>query len=233
MNYPDNFNLNALFPSSWGSYDNGFDDNVKLSQLLNEVNDRLIKIKSNSTVEFYPYNFNNIFKIFSLCKLEDIRVVILGQDPYYSNKTQANGIAFSVNDGVKIPRSLINIIKESQSITCNSGNLEKWVKQGVFLLNATLTVEQNKPNSHERIWNNFINHIIEIINRKNDRVIFVAWGKSALKKYKNIDRNRHIILETSHPSPLSCYKTDTPFIGSNIFAEINKLLMKNDKCIEW
>lgn len=229
MNYPENINLKSIFPETWTKHIN--------LELLNKTNDELERVRSLTQNEFYPYNLNDIFKVFNLCDLTSIKVVILGQDPYYSNKNQANGIAFSVNREIKYPPSLSNILKELGNEYGNLQNydsLHNWVKQGVFLLNATLTVECGKPNSHQKIWNQFISHIIDVINDNCDGVIFVAWGKSALKKYANIDTNKHRILETSHPSPLSCYKTDKPFIGSNVFININRILESSNKVpIKW
>lgn len=230
MNYPDNINLKSIFPRMWNEH-------IDL-ELLNKTNNELVKARSQTQNEFYPYNLNDIFKVFDLCDPQNIKVVILGQDPYYSNRDQANGIAFSVNQGIRNPPSLSNILKELKmeyeseyNAIQEHGGLHNWVRQGVFLLNATLTVECGKPNSHQKIWDQFISHVIDVINNKCNNVVFVAWGKSALKKYDTIDTNKHMILETSHPSPLSCYKTDKPFIGSNIFRKINQLLESYNKTI--
>ena len=226
MNYSENINLEELLPNNWLKY---IDKTV-----LNNVNNALqLAIKQNTKTCFFPYDIHDIFKIFHLCDLKDIQVVILGQDPYYADKCQANGIAFSVNKDVKIPPSLRNIYKEAKKES-TSGDLSDWVKQGVFLLNATLTVKEKYPNSHVFIWKEFINHIINIINKECDNIIFVSWGASAANKYINIDLNKHKILTSSHPSPLSCYKTDNPFIGSNVFKNINELLqLYNKKTILW
>lgn len=229
MNYS---NINFNLPNDWLEYID--------SKILNEVFKNLAnEIKNNCNSEFYPYNKNDIFKIFHLCKLSNIKVVILGQDPYYSSKSQANGIAFSVNQGVKIPPSLKNIYKEAK-INSTDGDLSKWVQQGVFLLNSSLTVKQNYPNSHNYIWKDFITHILQIINDNCKDVIFVAWGNFALERYKkiqNINFNKHIFLSCSHPSPLSCYKKSKesiPFIGSMIFDKINDILkQKSINTIKW
>jgi uracil-DNA glycosylase len=214
MNYTKNIDLKELFPQKWREH-------IDLS-ILNDVTKYLnIEKDKNNDSEFYPFNQNDIFKIFHLCNLEDIKVVILGQDPYHSSKCQANGIAFSVNQNVKIPPSLRNIFKEA-NIKPSHGDLSDWVKQGVFLLNASLTVTQKTPNSHEYIWRKFITHIIDVINEKCNNIIFVSWGNFALNRYSNLNLSKHKLLCSSHPSPLSCYKTDNPFIGSNVFTEINK-----------
>lgn len=226
MNYSKDISLETLLPDSWLQYvDKDLLQNLENS-LQNEMN-------LNPKSYFFPYNQQNIFKIFHLCNPEDIKVVILGQDPYHSSKFQANGIAFSVNEKVAIPPSLRNIFKEA-GIQSKNGDLTSWVKQGVFLLNASLTVKEKTPNSHEGIWNKFITHIINIINERCDKIIFVAWGNFALNRYSNLDLNKHVLLTSSHPSPLSCYKTDKPFIGSDIFNKINQILEKSDKkTIEW
>jgi uracil-DNA glycosylase len=226
MNYSKDISLETLLPDSWLQY-------VDKDLLKNLENSLQNEMNLNPKSYFFPYNQQNIFKIFHLCNPEDIKVVILGQDPYHSSKFQANGIAFSVNEKVAIPPSLRNIFKEA-GISSKNGDLTSWVKQGVFLLNASLTVKEKTPNSHEGIWNKFITHIINIINEKCDKIIFVAWGNFALNRYSNLDLNKHVLLTSSHPSPLSCYKTDKPFIGSDVFNKINQILEKSDKkTIEW
>lgn len=226
MNYSKDISLETLLPDSWLQY-------VDKDLLKNLENSLQNEMNLNPKSYFFPYNQQNIFKIFHLCNPEDIKVVILGQDPYHSSKFQANGIAFSVNEKVAIPPSLRNIFKEA-GIQSKNGDLTSWVKQGVFLLNASLTVKEKTPNSHEGIWNKFITHIINIINERCDKIIFVAWGNFALNRYSNLDLNKHVLLTSSHPSPLSCYKTDKPFIGSDIFNKINQILEKSDKkTIEW
>lgn len=223
MNYSSDLDLKTLFPKNWLNH-------IDI-QLLDEVTDSLKKEQLKHThSEFYPFKQEDIFKIFELCSLENIKVVILGQDPYHSSKFQANGIAFSVNKKVTIPPSLRNIFKEV-GIKPGHGDLTDWVKQGVFLLNASLTVKEKTPNSHEFIWGKFVTHIINIINNKCDNIIFVSWGNFALNRYSNIDLKRHTLLTSSHPSPLSCYKTDKPFIGSNVFNKINELNRNNQ--INW
>lgn len=231
MNY-ESKNLTELLPKSWISL---IDENI-LQNTNNLLNNEISKCK-NTFHEIYPYQQYDIFKIFHINSLNDIKVVILGQDPYYANKFQANGIAFSVNNNVILPPSLRNIYKElnynySQFNNISySGNLLNWVQQGVFMLNASLTVKQKHPNSHNYIWEEFTTHIIDIISKKRENIIFVAWGNCALNRFKNIDLNKHILLTSSHPSPLSCYKTENPFIGSNIFLKINEIL-KNKNSIE-
>lgn len=221
MNYSKDISLSELFPESWCKYID--------TEILDSVTKNLREEQTKHThSEFYPYKQEDIFKIFSLCPLEDIKVVILGQDPYHSSKFQANGMAFSVNKKVAIPPSLRNIFKELD-IKPSHGDLTDWVKQGVFLLNASLTVKEKSPNSHEFMWGNFVKHIIDIINENTVGVIFVAWGNFALNRYTNLNLNKHTLLTSSHPSPLSCYKTDKPFIGSDVFNKINEILLENEK----
>lgn len=234
MNY-ENINLNNLLPDHWKN----LIDNQILNKSNNLLQKEILECKNNF-YEIYPFNPNDIFKTFNLTPIENIKVVIIGQDPYHANKFQANGIAFSVNNKVIIPPSLRNIYKElSSNYPYNStlkkdGNLSNWVEQGVFMLNASLTVKQKHPNSHVHVWEEFTTHIIDIISRNCDNVIFVAWGSYAFDKLKNINKEKHILLTSSHPSPLSCYKTEFPFIGSNVFLKINDILKnKNLKEINW
>lgn len=179
--------------------------------------------KKRQTATIYPPK-ELVFKVFDL-PLQDIKVVILGQDPYH-NPGQACGLSFSVNDGVPLPKSLINIYKElydDLGITpAKTGNLEKWFKQGVFLLNSVLTVEEYSPASHSNVgWQDFTDYIIETISQKNNNVVFVLWGSYARSKKTLIDSSRHKIIESPHPSPLSAYRG---FFGSKVFSRINSYL---------
>ncbi|MCD5380330.1 uracil-DNA glycosylase [Candidatus Gracilibacteria bacterium] len=174
----------------------------------------------------------NIFRALELTNFQDIKVVILGQDPYHQ-QGQAHGLSFSVQDGIKVPPSLRNIYKEIESCiglgdndTAN-GNLEGWAKQGVLLLNAVLTVEDSKPASHSKIgWEQFTDAIITKISEQKEDVVFLLWGAFAKSKAKLIDSTKHLILETSHPSPLGSYRG---FLGSNCFKEANDYLKKKGK----
>ena len=179
--------------------------------------------KKRQTATIYPPK-ELVFKVFDL-PLQDIKVVILGQDPYH-NPGQACGLSFSVNDGVPLPKSLINIYKElydDLGITpAKTGNLEKWFKQGIFLLNSVLTVEEYSPASHSNVgWQDFTDYIIETISQKNNNVVFVLWGSYARSKKTLIDNSRHKIIESPHPSPLSAYRG---FFGSKVFSRINSYL---------
>lgn len=196
---------------------------------INELNNMIKEIdEQRLTKTIYPPK-EQVFRVFDLA-LEDIKVVILGQDPYH-NPDQACGLSFSVNDGVALPKSLINIYKELHDDLgikpAKTGNLESWFKQGVFLLNAVLTVEKNSPASHSKMgWENFTDYIIENISEKNENVVFVLWGSYARSKNKLIDSSKHKIIESAHPSPLSAYRG---FFGSKIFSQINSYLAKNDR----
>ena len=179
--------------------------------------------KKRQTATIYPPK-ELVFKVFDL-PLQDIKIVILGQDPYH-NPGQACGLSFSVNDGVPLPKSLINIYKElydDLGITpAKTGNLEKWFKQGIFLLNSVLTVEEYSPASHSNVgWQDFTDYIIETISQKNNNVVFVLWGSYARSKKTLIDSSRHKIIESPHPSPLSAYRG---FFGSKVFSRINSYL---------
>lgn len=187
------------------------------------------KIDFNQIV--YPKS-EDIFNSFNLCAYENVKVVIIGQDPYH-NEGQAQGLAFSVPEGFPIPPSLKNIYTELLSdmgIKNNTGNLIPWAKQGVFLINTALTVEKNKPMSHTKIgWQDFVIDAIKEIDKK-ENVIFLLWGGEAKKFKKYIGEKNHII-EGPHPSPLSCYRG---FYGSKPFSKINELLKTNGlKEINW
>ncbi|WP_288893199.1 uracil-DNA glycosylase [uncultured Sneathia sp.] len=178
---------------------------------------------------------SDIFKSLKLTEYEDTRVVILGQDPYHDDN-QANGLAFSVNDGIKLPPSLVNIYKEIESeYQCKvnrRGNLEYLARQGVLLLNTVLTVRAHNANSHKDMgWEIFTDKIIEKLNEIEDPVIFVLWGNNAIKKEKLINKERHYVLTAAHPSPLSAYRG---FFGCNHFKKINEILRYlNKEEIKW
>jgi uracil-DNA glycosylase len=176
-----------------------------------------------------------IFNAFDTTPFNDVRVVILGQDPYHG-PGQAHGLCFSVNDGIAFPPSLQNIFKEVQAETGapipQSGNLTRWAKQGVFLLNTVLTVEDSHPRSHAgRGWETFTDHAILKINEKKEPVVFLLWGRDARNKAPMIDRSRHLVLEAAHPSPLSAYHG---FFGCRHFSKANAFLKEHgQKEINW
>lgn len=176
-----------------------------------------------------------IFRALELSSYKNTKVIILGQDPYY-NYGQAQGLSFSVNKGVKLPPSLRNIYKEMETDLgikpANSGSLISWAKQGVLLLNASLTVEEKKPNSHKSIgWQIFTDRIISLLNERKEPLVFILWGNFAKSKKSLITNQRHLILESAHPSPLSARHG---FFGSKPFSKTNEFLRKNNiKEIEW
>ena len=175
-----------------------------------------------------------IFRALELTEFEDVQVIILGQDPYH-NENQANGLCFSVSDKVKTPPSLQNMYKELKidlNIEKNSNELEDWAKQGVLLLNSTLTVKAHEPNSHKNLgWDIFTDFIIKEISDKKESVVFVLWGAFAQKKVPLIDETKHFIIQSPHPSPFSAHRG---FFGSKPFSKINNYLKsKNRKEINW
>lgn len=188
-----------------------------------------------TTVCFPPKEL--IFSAFNSCTFDSVRVVIIGQDPYHG-VGEANGLSFSVNDAVKIPPSLRNIFREINDdldsiFMPTSGNLENWAKQGVLLLNAGLTVRKDIPNSHKHLkWNLFTDAVIQKISDKKDNVVFMLWGSFAQKKGAKIDRNKHLVLESGHPSPMSA--NQGKWFGNKHFSQANLYLEKhNFKKIDW
>jgi uracil-DNA glycosylase len=230
MNYSENISLFNLIQNEW--------ENVIDKEKIKNTQEKLIQqidLCKKQNMKIYPEE-NRIFYIFNNCKIDNIKVVILGQDPYHSNENQANGMAFSVGNDTSTPPSLRNIHKELLSCypdTKIENDLTKWVDQGVFLLNTSLTVVQNKPASHILLWNEFTKHIVSLISQKSN-IVFCLWGKNAEKIKDYIDTNTNFIIKCSHPSPLSAYKTHEPFLGSNVFKKINeKLVELNKDPINW
>lgn len=182
----------------------------------------------------YP-PIENIFYAFDKTSLNDLRVVILWQDPYH-NPNQAHWLSFSVQSGIKPPPSLKNIFKELKDDLLyeipNDWNLERWSKEGVLLLNAILTVEKNKPSSHSKIgWENFTNNIISYISNNKENVVFILWWNFAKSKINLIDEKRHFIITSNHPSPFSAYRW---FFWSKPFSKTNDYLKKHKiKPINW
>lgn len=198
---------------------------IKLMEFIdNEYNNKII----------YPPR-EMIFNAFKYKDINEIKVVILGQDPYPS-PNHAHGLCFSVQHGISEPKSLINIYKELYNdLLINppmDGNLEGWAKQGVFLLNTILTVEKGKPLSHKnKGWEIFTTRVIQEINNDNNPKVFLLWGKEAQKLKSLITNERHLIIESNHPSPLSAYHG---FFGSKPFSKINDFLIKNNlEPIDW
>ncbi|MCT7468438.1 uracil-DNA glycosylase [Aliarcobacter cryaerophilus] len=191
--------------------------------------------KRYETTTVFPEK-QNIFKAFSLTKLDNLKVVILGQDPYHGFG-QAQGLAFSTPANIKNPPSMQNILKEIQSdlgkkSICEDGDLTSWAKQGVLLLNTILTVEEAKPKSHHNLgWEVFTDNIIKYISDNCEDTIFILWGSPAISKTKLIDRKKHHILTAPHPSPLSSYRG---FFGCKHFSQTNNILKSlNKEAIIW
>nr|WP_321412088.1 uracil-DNA glycosylase [uncultured Carboxylicivirga sp.] len=178
---------------------------------------------------------SKIFNAFDLCPVHSTRVVILGQDPYHGPE-QAHGLCFSVNDGVKIPPSLVNIYKEIHAdlgkAIPQSGNLERWAKQGVLLLNATLTVRAHNAGSHQKKgWEEFTDSVIKTLAQNTENIVFLLWGSYAIKKSALIDKSKHLILTSPHPSPLSAHRG---FLGNKHFSKANQYLaQKGLNEIDW
>lgn len=198
------------------------------------IKKKLLELKQNK-ISFYPAG-KDLFKAFNLTPLDQLKVVILGQDPYHG-PNQAHGLCFSVPDSIKPPPSLMNIFKEltddlGMKTKRANGNLESWARQGVFLLNTTLTVEKSKPLSHQKLgWDIFTDKVISVINEVKDHVVFILWGSFAQSKKDLIDSNRHLILTAPHPSPLSAHRG---FFGSKPFSKTNAFLVsKQIDIIQW
>ncbi|NLJ89551.1 MAG: uracil-DNA glycosylase [Clostridiales bacterium] len=182
----------------------------------------------------YP-EADDIFNAFHYTPLKDVKVVILGQDPYH-NKGQAHGLCFSVKPGVVTPPSLVNIYKELESdLGCkipNNGYLEKWARQGVLMLNTVLTVRAGQANSHkDKGWEIFTDAVIEAVNRQDRPIVFILWGSPARRKKTMLNNPKHLILESPHPSPLSAYRG---FFGNKHFSKTNGFLEDNNiSPIDW
>lgn len=176
-----------------------------------------------------------IFNAFDRCAFDEVKVVIVGQDPYHE-PGQANGLCFSVNEGVQIPPSLVNIYKEVANDfgypAPKSGNLERWAQQGVLLLNATLTVQAHRAGSHQgKGWETFTDAVIQKISHEKEHVVFILWGAYAQRKGEGVDATRHLVLKSPHPSPLSAHRG---FFGNKHFSKANEyLLAHGKKPIEW
>lgn len=195
---------------------------------------QFLKAEKNAGKIIYPPG-QFIFNAFNTTPFDNVKVVILGQDPYH-NPGQAHGLSFSVPIGIAAPPSLVNMFKEIEADLGikrpNHGNLEKWAKQGVLMLNASLTVEQNKPMSHSKIgWHDFTNSVIKTLSDKKDKLVFLLWGGFAKSKQVLIDTNKHLVLTAAHPSPLSAHNG---FFGCRHFSKTNEWLQQNKLTpIDW
>tara|TARA_B110000008_G_C16968642_1_gene563048 strand:+ start:833 stop:1507 length:675 start_codon:yes stop_codon:yes gene_type:complete len=208
-----------------------------LENILNKINSlKKEYADSQLDISIFPKE-ENIFKCFEYFEVPETKVVILGQDPYHAPE-QAIGLCFGTYS--KPPPSLKNISKELKldtGIDLQNYSLETWAKQGILLLNSSLTVLQGKPSSHMKLWSDFTSLIINELNKSETPIIFVAWGAFAHEKLKNIDTKKHHLIVSSHPSPLSVYKKYKiypPFDQSKPFSKINNLLINNNqRIIEW
>lgn len=178
---------------------------------------------------------SKIFSAFDSCPFSDTKVVIIGQDPYHGYG-QANGLCFSVSPDVKMPPSLVNIFKEVSDDTGakfpDNGDLSRWAKQGVLLLNSSLTVREGAPASHSNIgWEEFTDAVVDKLNKEKENLVFILWGSHAIKKGAQIDKNKHLVLTSPHPSPLSAHKG---FFGNHHFSTANNYLISHGKSpIQW
>lgn len=194
---------------------------------------KVINDKYQTSTVYPPKDY--VFNALKLTSYKDTKVVIVGQDPYHG-EGEAHGLSFSVQKGVKIPPSLINIYKELESDLgikpALNGDLTKWAKEGVLLLNAVLTVEKDKPASHRKLgWELLTDYIIKAINEKDEPVVFILWGNFAKEKAKYITNPKHLIIASPHPSPFSA---SYGFFGSRPFSKTNEFLIKNNlKPIDW
>lgn len=177
----------------------------------------------------------SIFRAFDLCPFDKVEVVILGQDPYHG-PGQANGLCFAVSEGQRLPPSLQNIFKEMEGDLGmphehRTGDLERWAKQGVLLLNATLTVRARQAGSHQgKGWEEFTDAVIRILSERKEHLVFILWGNYAKKKGEHVDRSKHLVIESAHPSPLAGGK----FFGSKPFSKTNQYLIAHGKDpIDW
>lgn len=202
-----------------------------LKEYFNEIKNKVRYEYKNKVI--FPLA-KDVFSAFRLTPYKDVKVVILGQDPYHG-EGEANGLCFSVNNGIKMPPSLQNIYKELYNdlgIKRTETDLSDWAKQGVLLLNSVLTVERNKPASHKFIgWEEFTDEVITKLNEREMPIVFILWGNFAKSKAKYITNSRHLIISSSHPSPFS---VNYGFFGSRPFSRTNEFLKKNNlKEIMW
>lgn len=189
-----------------------------IKNVKNEYNNKII----------YP-KYKDIFKAFKLCNIDDVKVVIIGQDPYHG-ENEATGLAFSVEDNIKTPPSLRNIfieLNDDLKINKTNNSLDNWAKQGVFLINSVLTVEKDKPGSHKFLnWERFTDYVIKVISDKKENIVFILLGNYARSKKPLIDEKKHLIIETTHPSPFSVHRG---FFESKIFSRTNNYLKEKNK----
>ncbi len=221
--------MNIELPLSWKKVLSAEVEKPYFTELLSNIG------KQYAENQCYP-PMQQIFSAFENCSFDDVKVVIIGQDPYHG-PNQAHGLCFSVNDGIAFPPSLRNIFEEIRRDVGvevpESGNLERWARQGVLLLNATLTVGQGAAGSHQKFgWEKFTDAAIQVISDKKEHVVFLLWGAFAKKKGSRIDKSKHLVLEAGHPSPMSA--NNGHWFGNKHFSRTNDYLeSKNLQPIEW
>lgn len=217
-----------MIGNDWDNVLKVIEESNGFKRFLNIINEEY------NTKIIYPEK-NNIFNALKLTSYKDTKVVIVGQDPYHG-EGEAHGLSFSVQKGIKIPPSLQNIYKELYNdlniFPHTDGDLTKWGKEGVLLLNAVLTVEKDKPASHRKLgWELLTDYIIKALNQKEDPVVFILWGNFAKDKKKFITNPKHLVITSTHPSPFSA---NNGFFGSKPFSRANEYLIKNNiKPIDW
>ncbi len=220
--------MDVRIEASWKEQLKGEFSQPYFKQLVEFVKDEY------ATQTVYPPG-GLIFNAFDQCPFDAVKVVIVGQDPYHQ-PGQANGLSFSVNEGIRIPPSLVNIYKELNNDLDipipSSGNLLHWSQQGVLLLNATLTVRANQAGSHQnRGWEQFTDAVIEQLNQEHTNLVFILWGAYAQRKGANVDRSKHLVLTSPHPSPLAAHRG---FFGNKHFSKTNEYLSQHGKApIQW
>ena len=221
--------MDVNIEASWKEELKGEFDKPYFGQIV-----RFLKEEKQAGKVIYPPG-KLIFNAFDKTPFDKVKVVIIGQDPYH-NAGQAHGLSFSVPDGVAPPPSLVNIFKELQSdlniSIPHTGNLEPWARQGVLLLNASLTVVANTPNSHAQAgWHTFTDEVIRHVSADKEHVVFMLWGKFAQNKAELIDSSKHLVLKAAHPSPFSAH---SGFFGSGHFSKANQWLQQQgEKPIDW
>jgi uracil-DNA glycosylase len=220
----------VVIPKGWHNFISAQQKCDYFQQLIQEI-----ATQREQGIEIYPQD-SKIYSAFNFADIADIKLVILGQDPYHG-PNQAQGLAFSVNQDVKVPPSLVNIYKELADDIAGfkiplHGDLNGWAEQGVLLLNTVLTVQRAKAHSHAKLgWEEFSAAVISAINEQNPHCVFLLWGTHAQQKGRGIDRKKHLVLESVHPSPLSAYRG---FLGCKHFSQANDWLIKHRKApINW
>lgn len=198
-----------------------------LSQKMDELKEFLVQEKKADKVIYPPSSL--IFNAFNITPLPNVKVVILGQDPYHG-PNQAHGLSFSVQKGVTLPPSLRNIFHELHTDlgipVSKQGDLTRWAEQGVLLLNSVLTVEAGQPTSHQKQgWEDFTNYVIDVLNEQCENIVFILWGAYAQRKGQRIDSNKHLVLKAAHPSPLSANRGG--FFGCKVFSKTNNYLKQH------